>query len=86
MRRLTSCAAAIALTIGSSGCGHVKTLPPRPASDRLTCADEPPVPALAADPVARDNQKADYLTALWSAWADCWSVVRWHRDWWDAQK
>jgi hypothetical protein len=30
--------------------------------------------------------KADYLTALWSAWADCHAMVLWHRDMWERMR
>lgn len=71
------------MTSGLTGCGGVKTIPP--PANKLVCADDPAVPELAADEAVKAKQKADYLTALWAAGADCRSQLEWNRDYWANQ-
>lgn len=66
-----------ALAIAISGCGekHIEFAEPPP--ERLTCPDEPAIPA---NPVT-DEKNAAYLKSLRSAWAGCRSDVDWLRNW-----
>lgn len=71
---------------GLSACGSVNSLP-RPPADKLVCASEPLAPARGEmSDAAWAQAKADYLTALWSAWADCHAMVLWHRDMWERMR
>lgn len=64
---------------GCSGPINVALIPP--PADKLTCSAEPLAPADASP-----AEQVAYMIALRAAWWDCWSTVRWHKDWWEAQR
>lgn len=56
-------------------------LPPPP--ERLTCPEAPPVPAKSDDKVVEDKNRADWISGLYAAWAECWGDVNWNRAYWE---